>query len=395
MDRVIGGVYRIKKRLGSGSFGMIYLVEHVDSLQEYACKIEKNDCDVPQLHYEAKLYKAFQGGEHIPRIYWTGSSPSYNYLVMDLLGTSLADAFTKQGNKLSLKTVLMCADQMLEAIQYFHERDYMHRDIKPDNFMVGTGRNSYRIFIIDYGLAKRYREKDTRRHIKYVEGKSLTGTARYASIGALRGHEQSRRDDLEALGYVWLYLLKGSLPWMGIEARDREEKYRKIAESKERHLFTDLCDGVPHEFSQYFQIVTNLEFTENPNYERLRGLFKTCMAKHAFKFDNRYDWCNNDRPMPYQAENLSTGRLHLERSGGMDPKARAKAHHDTRSGSRNVVKTPDYKANPRPSPRRVDVRNTPGKGGPPPPPRRVPREQCPGAPSPPPMMQAAAQKRAV
>lgn len=131
---------------------------------------------------------------------------------MDLLGKSLETLFEKCGKKFSVKTVCMLADQMIRRIQYIHDRRIIHRDIKPDNFAIGVGNHKHRIFILDFGLAKKFMSSQGV-HIKYRDNKGLTGTARYASINTHLGIEQSRRDDLESLGHVFLYFLRGSLPW--------------------------------------------------------------------------------------------------------------------------------------------------------------------------------------
>lgn len=148
-------------------------------------------------------------------------------MVMDLLGKSLEDLFNLCGRKFSVKTVLMIAQQTIKRIEYIHSRRIIHRDIKPDNFGAGRAKHAHRIFIIDFGLAKKFMSSDGK-HIKYKDGKSLTGTARYASINTHIGIEQSRRDDMEGIGYVFMYFLRGSLPWQGLRARGVKEKYEKI-----------------------------------------------------------------------------------------------------------------------------------------------------------------------
>lgn len=290
MERVVCSRFRIKKKIGAGSFGEIYSGENIVTHDQVAVKVEKVNARIPQLAYEAKLYRVLAGCTNVPKFHHFGQDSNNNALVMDLMGKSLEDLFVQCKRKFSLKTVLMLADQMLASVEFMHSKNYIHRDIKPDNFVVGLGRTANQVFIIDYGLAKRYRDQNTHEHIKYSEGKQLTGTARYASVGALRGNEQSRRDDLEALGYVWIYLLKGGLPWMGINIKNRKQKYDRICEIKRKTSVNELCRGCPTEFIRYFNEVRALRFTDQPNYAVFRQMFRDLFVRKGFVYDYKYDW---------------------------------------------------------------------------------------------------------
>lgn len=290
MDKIVGGHFKLRRRIGAGSFGEIYSAENVHTHKRVAIKMENSRSKVPQLAYESKLYAIFSGGTGIPRLHWYGTEGSKNVMVIDLLGKSLEDLFVQCHHKFSLKTVLMLADQMISCVEFIHNKNFIHRDIKPDNFAMGLGSNSNQVFIIDYGLSKKYRDQHTHTHIPYIEGKSLTGTARYASVGALKGYEQSRRDDLESLGFVWLYLLRGNLPWMGLNGRDQRQKYNRICEVKSRTSFSELCQGFPNEFVKYFNTVRSLKFTEKPNYSELKQMFRDLFNKLGYVYDYKYDW---------------------------------------------------------------------------------------------------------
>lgn len=154
-------------------------------------------------------------------------------MTMDLLGPSLADMFTFCGQRFSLKTVLMIAVQLIDRFTVLQGKHYIHRDVKPDNFLMGLGSDSKDLYVVDMGLAKQYYNPETKKHIAFRNDKSLTGTARYASVNAHNGLELSRRDDFEAISYVLIYFLKGSLPWQNLVVSEKEERYAVIKNMKQ------------------------------------------------------------------------------------------------------------------------------------------------------------------
>ncbi|XP_043717914.1 casein kinase 1-like protein 10 isoform X2 [Telopea speciosissima] len=290
MDHVIGGKFKLGRKIGSGSFGELYLGVNIQSGEEVAIKLESVKTKHPQLHYESKLYMLLQGGTGIPHLKWFGVEGEYNVMVIDLLGPSLEDLFNYCNRKFTLKTVLMLADQLINRVEYMHSRGFLHRDIKPDNFLMGLGRRANQVYIIDYGLAKKYRDLQTHKHIPYRENKNLTGTARYASVNTHLGVEQSRRDDLESLGYVLMYFLRGSLPWQGLKAGTKKQKYDKISEKKMLTPMEVLCKSYPSEFISYFHYCRSLRFDDKPDYSYLKRLFRDLFIREGYQFDYVFDW---------------------------------------------------------------------------------------------------------
>jgi serine/threonine protein kinase len=290
MELRVGQKYRLGKKIGSGSFGDIYLGTNIEDGCEVAIKLESVKTRHPQLLYESKIYRLLTGGLGIPHIRWYGQEGDYNVMVMDLLGPSLEDLFSYCGRKFSLKTVLMLADQLLSRVEFLHSKSFIHRDIKPDNFLMGLGKRAGQVYMIDFGLAKKYRDPKTHQHIPYRDKKSLTGTARYASINTHLGIEQSRRDDLESLGYVLMYFNRGSLPWQGLRANTKKQKYQRISEKKMSVTIDDLCKGFPDEFKMYISYCRSLRFEEKPDYSYVKRLLKELCFRENFTYDNVFDW---------------------------------------------------------------------------------------------------------
>jgi len=195
---------------------------------------------------------------------------------------------------------------MVDRIQFIHTNNVIHRDIKPDNFLIGkTAYGEKIIYLIDFGLCKKYINRKTSQHIKFAQNLKLTGTARYASIGALKGYEQSRRDDIEAIGYVLMYFIRGSLPWQGLKMNRKDDKFKKIYEVKKNTTTEELTQGYPAEFFEYLNYSKNLEFEETPDYEYLRNLFKNLMEKNCSVYDLEFDWITRANRNKEEKKDLS------------------------------------------------------------------------------------------
>ena len=289
-DPIIGKIffskYKAIKKLGEGSFGKVYKAEY--NGDNYAIKMENKSKEQGLLELEATIM-SYLKGPNIPFIKSYGYSGDFNVLVMQLLDKSLEDLINKY-NTFSIKTVAILGYQMVNILQYIHDRHIIHRDIKPDNFVMGAQEDNAKLYILDFGLAKKYRSSRTLVQYPYVKKKKLTGTARYASIHALEAYEQSRRDDLESVGYVLMYFLRGNLPWQGLKVRSKEDRYKKILEKKKETSSQDLCKDFPHEFFEYVDYSKNLEYEENPDYDFLRQKFLDVLKGLNEEMDYIYDW---------------------------------------------------------------------------------------------------------
>lgn len=290
---VIDGRWRLGVKLGAGAFGEVYKATQVDTGETVAVKMERIGSKHPQLLYENRVYKWLNNSSSqlvgVPRPHYFGTLSAYNVLVMDFLGSSLEDCLNECHRRMSIKSVLMIAIQAMRRIEFVHSKSFLHRDIKPDNMLMGSTDPST-LYLVDFGLAKRYRDHVTKQHLPYREGKHLTGTARYASVRTHLGVEQSRRDDLESLGYVLVYLFKGSLPWQGIRVANKRQKYIKIREKKQTIPLRELCRDMPSQIIEYFRYVRRLDFEDRPDYSYLRSLFRKALERNNYVDDGLFDW---------------------------------------------------------------------------------------------------------
>lgn len=291
MDILLNDRYVLGAKIDEGSFGEIFIGRDSQTKLEVAIKLEPRALKRQTLLHESRLYRFLGGkGRKVPRLHWSGAFGEYNAMVIDLLGPSLKDLFNYCNRKIGVKTALVLADQVIEIVEYVHSKGIIHRDIKPENFLIGLGAAANDVHLVDFGLAKEYLDPATGFHIPFRENRPLIGTARYVSLNTHLGIEQSRRDDLEAVGHVMVYLLCGGLPWQGMAVKSKQEMTGIIMVTKAALSPEALCKGLPDEFATYLSYCRKLGFDEDPDYNYLRNILQDLFARENFLHDHIFDW---------------------------------------------------------------------------------------------------------
>jgi len=293
MSLVFGGKYLVQQEIGYGGCGTVFHGVHHIAGKAVAIKVEPALTDAhaaSPLRQEARLYRKLMGGEGVPWALWSGKHGDYNVLIIDRLGADLERLFKMCNRHFSLKTVLQLADQLISRIEYIHSQDLVHRDVKPANFVMGAGKTAGLVNVIDFGLAKRFRDPRTGYHIPYAQdGAHGVGTALFASLHTHVGTEASRRDDLESLAYMFIYFLRGTLPWRSIRGNSVAETWDLIG-AKKREAEHLLTVGLPQEFDTFYKYARGLDFEDMPDYAGLRQLFRGLAQTKGIEYDGRFDW---------------------------------------------------------------------------------------------------------
>ncbi len=264
--RRVGSELELGARLGRGSFGEVFEVRRRGG-QVLAAKLEKRAGRAPQLKYESRVYAALGHAAGFPKMHAFFTAGEYNVLVMTRLGKNLEEL--KGGGTMALAPACAAVVQGLRRLQHVHACGFLHRDVKASNFCLGHHAHgpasAATLHLIDFGLCKKYRTRGGA-HVPYREDKGMTGTPRFASVNTQIGVAQGRRDDLESLAYLLVYLLKGKLPWQG-QRGDKKEKNRRICRIKMHTPVGELCAGLPPEVPRFVRHVRQLAFAEEPPYD--------------------------------------------------------------------------------------------------------------------------------
>jgi casein kinase 1 len=294
LNSKICGKYSIRKKLATGDSSEVFLIKSPTG-EDLALKCEYHPCRNPQLYYEGRILSILQGGLGMPSLIWSGEENNKFLLILELLGSSLSDLFLLLNNKFCLKTVLMLADQILSRVEFLHQKSYVHRDLNPSNLLIGLNKRSSLLYLIDFGLAKRFRHPKTHEHIQMTQGKKVNGNLGFASINVHNGIEYSRRDDIISVAFILAFFIKGDLPWLNLAdprqgKRSRKERIAGVKEKKISVSVDELLNHHPAEFKHFLNYAVSLKFDEEPDYSYLRRMFKGLYVGSGFEEDFLYDW---------------------------------------------------------------------------------------------------------
>ena len=340
--------YLVIKKIDEGSFGSIYLSQNIQTKEKVAIKIENRKTENPLLEREAYIL-FYLRGPGLPEIKTFGKTKDLFILIQNLLGPSLANLLDKHSIVFTIKDICMLSIQMIERLEYIHLKNYIHRDIKPHNFLMGIDDPDI-LYLIDFGLSKKYRSKKGK-HIKFSINNNITGTPRYCSINGLRGAEQSRRDDLESLFYVIIYFFRGNLPWQNLKIKSRQERFNRINYLKKNISYKILCKNLPQELYNFGTYIKHLKFEEDPDYNFLRNCFYSILKKINEKNDNKFSWLTNfksysnnkkqkdNQPNIVRRKNSSHKRLLEKISSSLEKKMKRKYDNNLNKVEINLINT--------------------------------------------------------
>ena len=310
IDENIGKIffkkYKIKNKIGKTSLFQIYEGENITNKMPVIIKLEPRNN--PELYLELEAMHLYSFKDlGIPKLITTGKNKSYIILIEEKLGPSLYQLFLKNKKKFSLNEICCIGIQCIERLKTIHSKNYIHRNIKPENFKIGLNDPNV-IYLQNFYLCEKFRSDTTKKHVELTMANKIVGTERYGSVNALKGWRQGRKDDLESLCYMLIYFFLGKLPWQDIKEENEKNKYKKLLNEKKKFNIDNYKDIIPDEFRTIFKLIKNLKFDETPKYSLYIRYLQNIRKENQFFDQNDFFWINKN-------QNLKKNNIKTKKEG--------------------------------------------------------------------------------
>ena len=293
INQIIFKKYEVKKKCGKTATIDIYEgISKEHNKNPVIIKVENKSQE--KLYLEAEAYNLFTfKGFGIPELIKLGKRNNNIILIEQKLGHSLSELFTENKKKFSLNEICLIGIQCIERLQWIHSKNYVYRNIKPENFVIGID-DPHVIYLQNFYLCEKYKSSKTNQHAKLKYTKEIVGTERYGSINALRGLRQGRKDDLESLCYMLIYFFLGKLPWQGIKANNEISKMEMLLDEKKKFKIENYKQ-IPKDFCNLFKYVKSLKFEQEPKYSIMIRLLQNIRNENQCFSNTNFFWIKKNK----------------------------------------------------------------------------------------------------